>query len=96
MICHRVIQAESSSSNPDGGPILYALVTKSFEVLAFNLHVRAHVKIPNKSTARDTNARHFLRICGCCWFQQDGATVHTTIRARGWLKSRFGRKLSAA
>ena len=72
-------------------PILYALVTKSFEVLAFNLHVRAHVKIPNKSTARDTNARHFLRICGCCWFQQDGATVHTTIRARGWLKSRFGR-----
>ena len=23
-------------------------------------------------------------------FQQDGATVHTTIRARSWLKSRFG------
>ena len=24
------------------------------------------------------------------WFQQDGATVHTTIRARAWLESRFG------
>ena len=50
----------------------------------------------NKSTVRDTNARHFLGLCGSCWFQQDGATVHTTIRARSWLKSRFGRKSSAA
>ena len=46
MSCCRVIQAESSSSNPDVGQFfLVALVTKSFEVLAFNLHVKAHVKI---------------------------------------------------
>ena len=63
---------------------------KSLEVLAFNLHVKAHVKTSNKSTARDTNARHFLGICGSCWFQQDSATVYTTIRARSWLKSKFG------
>ena len=96
MICPRVIQGESSSSNPDIGRFCPDSLRsdnhrKSLEVLAFNLHVKAHVKTSNKSTARGTNARHFLGTCGSCWFQQDGATVHTTIRARSWLKSRtFG------
>ena len=63
---------------------------KSLEVLEFNLHVKAHVKTSIKSTARGTNARRFLGTCGSCWFQQYSATVYTTIRARSWLKSRFG------
>ena len=98
MICRRVIQAESSSSNPDLGRFSPDYLRsgnhrKSLEVLAFNLHVKAHVKTSNKSTARGTSARHFLGICGSCWFQQDSATVHTTIRARSWLKIRFGGKV---
>ena len=48
------------------------------------------MKTSNKSTARYKNAPHCLGICSSCWFQQDGATVHTTIRARSWPKSRFG------
>ena len=95
MICRRVIQGESLSSNPDVGRFCPDSLRsgnhrKSLEVLAFNLHEKAHVKTSNKSTARGTNARHFLGTCGSCWFQQDGATVYTTIRARSWLKSRFG------
>ena len=95
MICRRVIQGESSSSNPDVGRFCPDSLRsgnhrKSLEVLAFNLHVKAHVKTSNKSTARGTNARHFLGTCGSWWFQQDGATVHTTIRARSWQKSKFG------
>ena len=95
MICRRVIQGESSSSNPDVGRFCPDSLRsgnhrKSLEVLAFNLHVKAHVKTSNKSTARGTNACHFLGTWGSCWFQQNGATVHTTIRARSWLKSRFG------
>jgi hypothetical protein len=27
------------------------------------------------------------------WFQQDGATVHTTIRAREWLSQKFGTRV---
>ena len=27
------------------------------------------------------------------WFQQDGATAHTSLKARAWLKSRFGNKV---
>ena len=27
------------------------------------------------------------------WFQQDGASIHTTIRARAWLQSKFGSKV---
>lgn len=27
------------------------------------------------------------------WFQQDGATAHTSSKARAWLKSRFGNKV---
>ena len=96
MIFRRVIQGESSSSNPDVGRFCPDSLRsgnhrKSLEVLAFNLHVKAHVKTSNKSTARGTTARHCLGTCGSCWFQQDGATVHTTVRARSWLKSRtFG------
>ena len=95
MICRKVIQTESSSSNPDVGRVSPTSLRsgnhrKSLEVLVLNLHVKAHVKTSNKSTARGTNAPHFLGICGSCWFQQDGATVHTTIRARNWLKRRFG------
>ena len=102
MICRKVIQTESSSSNPDVGRFSPASLRsgnhrKSLEVLVLNLHVKAHVKTSNKSTVRGTNAPHFLGICGSCWFQQDGATVHTTIRARNWLKRRFGGgKASAA
>ena len=95
MICGRVIQGESSSSNPDVGRFCPDSLRsgnhrKSLEVLAFNLHAEAHVKTSNESTVRGTNARRFLGTCGSCWFQQDGATAHTTIRARSWLKSRFG------
>ena len=95
MICRRDIQAESSSSNPDVNrfppdSLRSGNHRKSLEVLAFNLHVRAHVKTSNRSTARCINARHYLGICSSFWFQQDGATVRTTIRARSWPKSRFG------
>ena len=100
MICRRDIQGESSSSKHDVSrfspdSLRSGNHRKSLEVLAFNLRVKAHVKTSNKGTARCTNARHCpshcLGICSSCWFQQDGATVHTTIRARSWLKSRtFG------
>ena len=95
MICRRVIQGETSSSNPDVGrfspdSLRSGNHRKSLEILAFNLYVKAHVKTSIKSTARGTNAQRFLGTCGCCWFQQDDATVYTTIRARSWLKSRFG------
>ena len=95
MICRRDIQGESSSSNLDVSRFsLDSLRSgnhrKSLEVLAFNLHVKAHVKTSNKSTARCTNARHCLGICSSCCFQQDGAAVHTTIRARSWPKGRLG------
>ena len=101
MICRRDIQAESSSSNPDVSrfppdSLRSGNHRKSLEVLAFNLHVKVHVKTSNKSTARCTNARHCLGVCNSCWFQQDGVTVHTTIRARSRPKSRFGEKSSAA
>ena len=95
MIFRRVIQGESSSSNPDVGrfspdSLRSSNHRKSLEVLAFNLHVKAHVKPSIESTARGTNPRLFLWTCGSCWFQQDGATVYTTNRARSWLNSRFG------
>ena len=64
MIYRRVIQGESSSSNPDVGrfspdSLRSGNHRKSLEVLAFNLHVKAHVKTSIKSTARGTNAPHF-------------------------------------
>ena len=53
MIFRRVIQGESSSSNPDVGRFCPDSLRsgnhrKSLEVLAFNLHVKAHVKTSNK------------------------------------------------
>ena len=86
----QILMLESLSSIPDISQYPHDSLwsgnhRKSLEVLTFNFHVKTHVKTSNKSTARGTNARHFLRICGLCCFQQEGATLDTTIRARSWL-----------
>ena len=91
MSCRRVIQAESSSSNPDVGHFFLVSLRSCNQIIwSAGVKFAREGSRENFSLAPGTNARHFLGICGSCWFQQDGATVHTTTRARSWLKSRFG------
>ena len=86
-----VIHVESLSSIPDVSQYPYESLRsgrsgnhrKSLEVLTFYFHASFLVRTSNKSTARGTNACHFLGICDYCCFHQDGGTVHTWHHDQG-------------